>query len=551
MFIQRWLKQKVVCFEKILYKNFIVIKTNNNEGGIMLKVSKFLLLSMLLMSMLLSCGDDSTEPENRPPAAPSNPSPADGATNQSVNVDLSWDCSDPDGDAIIYAVALVGADFSIRADSNLTARTWDPGQLDNNMLYAWAVIAMDEHGDTATSPGWTFTTGAGSGNTPPAAPSSPSPSNGATDQSINTQLSWTCSDPDGDNLTYDIYFGTNSTPPLVESNQSATTYNPGTLLTNTTYYWMIEADDGSAQTEGPTWSFTTFGTGLHLVGSHNCPGWANDVYVVGDYAYVACGGSGLQVYDVSDRANPSWAGGYGAVNSARDVYVSGSYAYIADNENGLLILDISDAGNITLTGSHDTPYRANGVMAQGDYAYIAEFEWALMIYDISTPSSPSYVDEVTFAERARDVWVDGDYAYVADNVGGLQIVNIQNPEAPWAVGNLPLTNESWGVFAEGDYAYVADREGGLKIVDVSNPGSPTLVGTYDTPDRAMGVYKFGDYAYVADMNTGLFIIDVSVPASPSFVDSYDTPREATGVFVDSEYIYVADNNALLIFQLIE
>jgi hypothetical protein len=57
---------------------------------------------------------------------------------------------------------------------------------------------------------------------------------------------------------YDVYFGTTAPPPLVSSNQPATTYNPGTLNPSTTYYWRIVARDSlEATTSGPTWSFTT------------------------------------------------------------------------------------------------------------------------------------------------------------------------------------------------------------------------------------------------------------------------------------------------------
>ena len=36
---------------------------------------------------------------------------------------------------------------------------------------------------------------------------------------------------------YDVYFGTAASPPQVTTNQAAVTYNPGTLLAGTTYFW--------------------------------------------------------------------------------------------------------------------------------------------------------------------------------------------------------------------------------------------------------------------------------------------------------------------------
>ena len=97
------------------------------------------------------------------------------------------------------------------------------------------------------------------GNNPPSLPSSPSPANHATGVDINTDLSWTGGDPDaGDTVTYDVYFGTSSTPPLVSNDQSGTTYDLGTLAYNTKYYWkIIAADNHGASTTGSRWDFTT------------------------------------------------------------------------------------------------------------------------------------------------------------------------------------------------------------------------------------------------------------------------------------------------------
>ena len=89
-------------------------------------------------------------------------------------------------------------------------------------------------------------------------PSVPNPSDIIQNQPVNTQLSWTSSDPENDPLTYDVYFGAYNLPVLVSSGQTGKNYNPGTLAYNTSYSWKIVAHDNhSHSTEGPVWSFTT------------------------------------------------------------------------------------------------------------------------------------------------------------------------------------------------------------------------------------------------------------------------------------------------------
>src|SRR6185503_18644851 len=115
---------------------------------------------------------------------------------------------------------------------------------------------------TTTGTVWSFTTLA-----LPGVASAPNPASGATGVSINTSVSWTA----GANTTsHDVRFGTANPPPFVV-NQTATSYNPGTLAAGTLYYWRIDEKNGSGTTTGTVWSFTT----LPLPGAASAPSPAN------------------------------------------------------------------------------------------------------------------------------------------------------------------------------------------------------------------------------------------------------------------------------------
>ena len=81
----------------------------------------------------------------------------------------------------------------------------------------------------------------------------PSPSHTLTGASIYTDPSWSNG---GGATSYDVYFGTDSSPEF-KGNQSITSYNPGTLSYDTTYYWRIDAKNSAGTTTGTVWRFTT------------------------------------------------------------------------------------------------------------------------------------------------------------------------------------------------------------------------------------------------------------------------------------------------------
>lgn len=58
-------------------------------------------------------------------------------------------------------------------------------------------------------------------------------------------------------MTFDVYFGNTSSPPIISANQTANSCNPGRLQWNMTYYWHIVAWDNHGNfSEGPLWQFT-------------------------------------------------------------------------------------------------------------------------------------------------------------------------------------------------------------------------------------------------------------------------------------------------------
>ena len=68
-----------------------------------------------------------------------------------------------------------------------------------------------------------------------------------------------------------------------------------------------------------------------MLGGYDTAGSAWSVQVVGNLAYVADYGAGLQILDVSNPAAVTRLGGYDTSGYACDVQVVGNLAYVADD----------------------------------------------------------------------------------------------------------------------------------------------------------------------------------------------------------------------------
>jgi hypothetical protein len=83
--------------------------------------------------------------------------------------------------------------------------------------------------------------------------SDPHPADGAIDVETDAVLTWSPGDYAD---SHDVYFGTTS-PGTFQRNQTAATFEPGTLNVGTTYFWRIDEVGAYGTITGVVWSFTT------------------------------------------------------------------------------------------------------------------------------------------------------------------------------------------------------------------------------------------------------------------------------------------------------
>ena len=279
------------------------------------------------------------------------------------------------------------------------------------------------------------------------------------------------------------------------------------------------------------------------------PGFANNVDVSGNFAYVAAGSAGLQVVDVTDRRSPHIVGSLDTPGNANDVKVVGNRAYVADGSAGLQIIDISNPNNPTLLGALDTAGEANDVVVVGNRAYVADGPTGLKIIDVSNPQAPALLGTFDTPGIARGVDVSGFIAVIADG-SSVRTVDVSNPASPTALGSISAT-DARDLTVDGNIAYVADFSGSLRVISFSTPTAPQLLAT--TPQSLggilMDVAKARDFIFGADVFfvNGVPIVNVSAPANPSVRARLDFPARddnGTGIAVDNVFVYLTADRSI-------
>ncbi len=79
-----------------------------------------------------------------------------------------------------------------------------------------------------------------------------------TDAPLHPTLVWKTAGEDGDTVVYDVYLGMTTSPTIVATGLTDTTFDPGPLQPGTAYYWAVRANvNGEPTAQSAVWRFVT------------------------------------------------------------------------------------------------------------------------------------------------------------------------------------------------------------------------------------------------------------------------------------------------------
>lgn len=274
-------------------------------------------------------------------------------------------------------------------------------------------------------------------------------------------------------------------------------------------------------------------------------GIPEDLSVLGNVSYVACGGDGLDIIDVSDPSHPVQVNHVSG--SAYGVAVAGNYAYVANQGSGLNVYDISVPSSPNLVGSYYSDSYPSRVAVSGTYAYLVGYN-RLDVVDISNPLHPVGVGTYTGTQGLNDVAVSGTTAYLAATYDGLVVLDVSDPSNPAKIGGCPHPLQSgaypgyaYDVVVSGSHVYSCGTPS-MAVYDVSTPSAPVITDVFDY-GYCDQLAVSGSHVILTRPGSGVLAAAISDPTETVWLGEYGCYGYENSVIVRGNYAYWIDRFA--------
>jgi hypothetical protein len=297
--------------------------------------------------------------------------------------------------------------------------------------------------------------------------------------------------------------------------------------------------------------------------SENIGGGLRGLDAAGKAVFVPTWSFGLLIYNVADPAAPYELASLPETGGCSDIDVVGNLAYLACG-GGLKVVSfaLDDINNPTVFSGSVISYLTTGgglghLSHQNGFVYARRGAWVVVI-DVADPYNPVLVHELelpsVFGPGGIDV--SGARGVVATDrspgIGGdadLWVLDLTDPQAPFVrsdtiVGGCGLDG---GVELDGTTAFVTGLGQGLEIYDVTDLDSPAHRSSVVVP-CSTDVFLSDSIVLATSWSwSRLYAVDVADPANPVVLDS-EPVSQPLGVVRTGNVVVAASSYQLTFFH---
>ncbi len=307
----------------------------------------------------------------------------------------------------------------------------------------------------------------------------------------------------------------------------------------------------------------------NILSSVDVPGTEDQIAVqtIGNYTYIADALT-LSIYDVTDPSAPVALGTYNASGTINDMFVSGNYVYLATSNTAgeMIIVNATNKSSLSVAATVNAPSTEIGlaVYVRGIYAYLGRAfannngRNEFYVYDVTNPAAPVQKGSVDTPAQVNAIYVPTvDHAYLAtsNTSGEIQVVRVTTPTAPVVAGVYNSAGTAIGTDITGDGTHVflteANNTGGAEMFELTpNVTTPTAVtftlnGSYEAGGSINGIAVSGTTVFLASAiaNNQMRVLNATTPASITLIGALNlgaATNIANDVWVLGNYAYLAN-----------
>jgi hypothetical protein len=159
---------------------------------------------------------------------------------------------------------------------------------------------------------------------------------------------------------------------------------------------------------------------------------------------ITTSGFDIVFLDVSTPGVPTHLGETAVPGYMWDIAAGGDFAFVACDTSGLQVVDFSDPTNPWIVGALDTPRQAVGIALAGNYGYVAESLYGMLVVDLEDPTAPVHVGGMPVPDlMADDLALVGGSVCLSAPLKGLYVL----PGQCGALGGVgpvvPTVDHGW------------------------------------------------------------------------------------------------------------
>ena len=261
----------------------------------------------------------------------------------------------------------------------------------------------------------------------------------------------------------------------------------------------------------------------------------------GRHAYVATGGSGLLVFDLSPNLPPRLLAQVQGQGKITHVALLDGYAYLADSAGALLVVDVHDPRQPQRIASYPLLQQPNALCAESGRVYLVSGKH-LGILDVSRPQAPQQIASFTLSGEAAAVQVADGYAYLALPEAGLSILDARDLSGIREAGRF--RGEARDLAVAQGRVYLANGATGLTVVDVSQPQAPRWLGSVNRIGTSLALSYDGGYVALRNDRSEITLIDARNPALPKIVSTHHSEHSPNAIVLMQKRVLAGTDASL-------